>query len=206
LASAGLVATAILTIAACGSSTSSGGVAGATGTPAASSPPVSAPVSAPASAPASAGLNQATLQFQQENNSGITGGAILTDLGNSQTAVTIGVVAAGITDPMPASLAPGDCATMSAGGASASPGASGSASAAPSVAAPSAAASGSAAPSGSPVPLNPGDTAKLGDLTAGASNTVVNIGLDGLLSQPYAVVIYKTATDATVVACADVKK
>jgi len=206
LASAGLVATAILTIAACGSSTSSGGVAGATGTPAASSPPVSAPVSAPASAPASAGLNQATLQFQQENNSGITGGAILTDLGNSQTAVTIGVVAAGITDPMPASLAPGDCATMSAGGASASPGASGSASAAPSVAAPSAAASGSAAPSGSPVPLNPGDTAKLGDLSAGASNTVVNIGLDGLLSQPYAVVIYKTATDATVVACADVKK
>ena len=210
LASAGLVATAILTIAACGSSTSSGGVAGATGTPAASSPPVSAPVSAPASAPASAGLNQATLQFQQENNSGITGGAILTDLGNSQTAVTIGVVAAGITDPMPASLVPGDCATMSAGGASASPGASGSASAAPSVAAPSAAASaaasGSAAPSGSPVPLNPGDTAKLGDLSAGASNTVVNIGLDGLLSQPYAVVIYKTATDATVVACADVKK
>ena len=209
LASAGLVATAILTIAACGSSTSSGGVAGATGTPAASSPPVSAPVSAPASAPASSGLNQATLQFQQENNSGITGGAILTDLGNSQTAVTIGVVAAGITDPMPASLVPGDCATMSAGGASASPGASGSASAAPSVAAsaaPSAAASGSAAPSGSPVPLNPGDTAKLGDLSAGASNTVVNIGLDGLLSQPYAVVIYKTATDATVVACADVKK
>jgi len=206
LASAGLVAVAILTIAACGSSTSSGGVAGATGTPAASSPPVSAPASAPAASPSASGLNQAILQFQQENNSGITGGAILTDLGNSQTAVTIGVVAAGITDPMPASLAPGDCATMSAGGASASPGASGSASAAPSVAAPSAAASGSAAPSGSPVPLNPGDTAKLGDLAAGASNTVVNIGLDGLLSQPYAVVIYKTATDATVVACADVKK
>jgi len=56
------------------------------------------------------------------------------------------------------------------------------------------------------VPLNPGDTAKLGDLSAGASNTVVNIGLDGLLSQPYAVVIYKTAADQTVVACADLKK
>ncbi len=206
LASAGLVATAILTIAACGSSTSSGGVAGATGTPAAVSPPVSAPVSAPAASPSASGLNQAILQFQQENNSGITGGAILTDLGNSQTAVTIGVVAAGVTDPMPASLTPGDCATMTAGGASASPAASGAASAAPSVAAPSAAASGSAAPSGSPVPLNPGDTAKLGDLTAGSSNTVVNIGLDGLLSQPYAVVIHKTATDATIVACADVKK
>jgi hypothetical protein len=142
LASAGLVATAILTIAACGSSTSSGGVAGATGTPAAVSAPVSAPASGPAASPSASGLNQAILQFQQENNSGITGGAILTDLGNSQTAVTIGVVAAGITDPMPASLAPGDCATMSAGGgASASPGASGAASAALSVAAPSAAAS-----------------------------------------------------------------
>jgi hypothetical protein len=56
------------------------------------------------------------------------------------------------------------------------------------------------------VPLNPGDTAKLGDLTAGASNTVVNIGLDGLLSQPYTIVIYKSAADMTVVACADVKK
>jgi hypothetical protein len=69
-------------------------------------------------------LNQAILQFQQANNSGITGGAIVTDLGNNQSAVTIGVVAAGVTDPMPANLAPGDCATMTAGGASASPGAS----------------------------------------------------------------------------------
>jgi len=211
LASAGLVAAAVLAITACGSSTSSGGVAGATGTPATSSAPVSAPASAPASAsPSGSGLNQAILQFQQANNSGITGGAIVTDLGNNQTAVTIGVVAAGVTEPMPANLAPGDCATMtSGGGASASPAASGSASAAPSVAAsaaPSAAASGSAAPSGSPIPLNPGDTAKLGDLSAGASNTVVNIGLDGLLSQPYTIVIYKSATDQTVVACADVKK
>ena len=208
LASAGLVATAILTIAACGSSTSSGGVAGATGTPAASSPPVSAPVSAPAASPSASGLNQAILQFQPANGSNITGGAILTDLGNSQTAVTIGVVAAGVTDPMPASLVPGDCTTMMAGGASASPGASGSA--APSVAvasaAPSAAASGSAAPSASAVPLNPGDTIKLGDLAAGSSNTVVNIGLDGLLSQPYVIAIHKTAADQTLVACADVKK
>lgn len=207
LASAGLVAAAVLAITACGSSTSSGGVAGATGTPATSgSPSAAASASAEASAsPSGSGLNQAILQFQQANDSGITGGAILTDLGNSQTAVTIGVVAAGVTDPMPANLAPGGCATMTTGGASASPGASGSASAAPS-AAPSAAASDSAAPSGSPVPLNPGDTAKLGDLSAGSSNTVVNIGLDGLLSQPYAVVIYKSAKDNTVVACADVKK
>ena len=56
------------------------------------------------------------------------------------------------------------------------------------------------------MPLSPGSLIKLGDLAAGSSNTVVNIGLDGLLSQPYAVVIYKTAADKTVVACADVKK
>ena len=171
------------------------------------SPPVSAPVSAPAASPSASGLNQAILQFQQENNSDITGGAILTDLGNSQTAVTIGVVAAGVTDPMPASLTPGDCATMTRGRRLGVPRRRPARRRRPpSVAAPSAAASGSAAPSGSPVPLNPGDTAKLGDLTAGSSNTVVNIGLDGLLSQPYAVVIHKTATDATIVACADVKK
>ena len=122
LASAGLVAAAVLAITACGSSTSSGGVAGATGTPATSAAPASAPASAAASAaPSGSGLNQAILQFQQANNSGITGGAIVTDLGNNQSAVTIGVVAAGVTDPMPANLAPGDCATMTAGGASAAP-------------------------------------------------------------------------------------
>jgi hypothetical protein len=211
LASAGLVAAGILAITACGSSTSSGGVAGATGTPGTSVAPTSgASASAEASASAGAsGLKQARLNFQAANGSNITGGAILTDVGNNETAVTIGVVGAGISDGMPASIQPGDCATMTSGGAG-SPAPSGSAaastapSAAPSVAAPSAAASGSPEPSASAVPINPGDVIKLADLAAGSSNTVVNIGLDGIRSVPYAIVIYKSATDTTVVACADV--
>jgi hypothetical protein len=107
---------------------------------------------------------------------------------------------------MPANLAPGSCATMASGSPAPSAGASAAASAAPSVAAsaaPSGSAAASAEPSGSPIPLNPGDTAKLGDLTAGASNTVINIALNDLASQPYAIVIYKSAADMTVVACGD---
>lgn len=203
LALAGLVATALV-MAACGSSTSSpsGGVAGATSSPPAS---VSAPVSAPESGPAASpsGLNQKFITFQAVNGSNITGGGILTDLGNNQTAVTVGVVAAGVTDPMPAALLPGDC-TSAMSAPAPSPAASAAASPAASPAG-SPAASASAEASASPIPLNPGDTIKLGDLSAGSSNTVINIGLDGLTSQPYALVIYKSAKDMSVVACADVK-
>jgi trimeric autotransporter adhesin len=205
LASAGLVAAAVLAITACGSSTSSGGVAGATGTPGTSAVASAAASASAETSAAPSGLKQALLDFKSENGSTITGGAILTDLGNNQTAVTIGVVAAGVTDPMPASILPGDCTTLSTGGAAGSPAPSGSAAAsAAASAAPSAAASGSAEPSASAVPLNPGDVVKLGDLAAGSSNTVVSIGLDGLRSVPYAIVINKSATDTTVVACADV--
>ena len=90
-------------------------------------------------------MNQAFLEFEPQGDSSITGGAILTDLGDNQTAVTIGVVAAGVTEPMPANIVPGTCTDV---GAAASP--------APSVAA-SAAPSGSAAAS-----LEPGSTIKLG--------------------------------------------
>ena len=200
LASAGLVAAAVLAIAACGSSSSSGGVAGATGTPEASvalpseaaTPSAEASASAAASAPA---LNQAFLQFEPQNDSNITGGAILTDLGDNQTAVTIGVVAAGVTDPMPANVVPSDCA----GAATASPPPA--ASAAPSAAASPA---GSAEPSGAATPLDPTTVLRLGDLSAGSSNTVLALVLDDLLSTPHAVVIYRSAADPTVVACADV--
>jgi hypothetical protein len=201
LASAGLVATAILGVAACGSSSSSGGVAGATGTPATSfaAPSGSAPASAPSSvgpsssagATGSGSMNQAFLQFEPQNGSNISGGAILTDLGNGSTAVTIGVVAAGITDPMPASIVTGDCA---APGSPAPPAPSASGSAAP-------AASASAAMS-----LEPGQPVRLGDLTAGASNTVVPTTLDSLLATPYAIAIYKVAGDDTTMACADIKR
>jgi hypothetical protein len=191
LASAGFVAAAVLAIAACGTSTSSGGVAGATGTPATSvapasvaPPSVEASASAEASAPA---LNQALLQFQEQNDSGITGGAILTDLGDNQTAVTIGVVAAGVTEPMPANILPNDCASA----ATASP-------------PPAASPAGSAEPSGSAAQLDPTTILQLGDLAAGSSNTVLGLVLDDLLSTPHAVVIYRSAADPTIVACADV--
>jgi hypothetical protein len=215
LAVAGLVATALVAVAACGSSTSSGGVAGATGTPATSAAPsmaASASAAASAAPSGSGALNQKFVTFKAANGSNITGGGILTDLGNNQTAVTIGVVAAGVTDPMPASLTPGDCATAASGspapsaGASAGASASAAASAAPSLAASpagSAGASGSPEASASAIPLTPGSVIKLGDLSAGSSNTVINIGLTDLTSQPYALVIYKSAADMSIVSCGD---
>jgi hypothetical protein len=207
-----LVGVAAVSVVAC----SNGGVGAATGTPSPSSsgPSASAPASAEpsAGASASAALNQATLTFQEVAASEITGGAILTDLGGDQTAVTIGVVAAGIKDPMPAFIAPGTCETATASG---SPGASDSAepsmaaSAEPSAAASPAASAGSASPEASGnggVPLNPTSNTNLSDLTAGASNTVVNASLDTLLATPYSIVIHKSAKAPTVVACADIAR
>ena len=199
LASAGLVAAAVLAIAACGSSSSSGGVAGATGSPATSAaPPASA--SAPASpetsaAPSGAALNQAFLQFEPQNDSNITGGAILTDLGENQTAVTIGVVAAGVTEPMPANIVPSDCASAEPGEA-ASPAPSAAASA-PAESAPAESAAAS---------LDPTTILKLGDLAAGSSNTVLALTLDSLTESPHAVVIYRSPADGTIVACADITR
>jgi hypothetical protein len=191
----------------------SGGTAGATGTPLtsaappASAAPASAEPSGSASAAPSSALNQATLAFQEVGGSKITGGAILTDLGGEQTAVTIGVVAAGVTDPMPANIVPGTCADMGGGaGASASPGASAESSPAASAAAePSAGASPAASDSGA-VPLNPTANTQLSDLTAGSSNTVVGASLDTLLATPYAIEILKSAKDSAVVACADIAR
>jgi hypothetical protein len=186
---AALALFAILALAAC----NTGGVGTATGTPGSSpaassagsaSPPASAEPSAAAS-PSGSGLNQAFLQFEEQGGSGITGGAILTDLGDGTTAVTIGVVAAGITEPMPANIVAGTCDSP---GAAASPAASAGAS-------PSTAAS-----------LEPGSTVKLGDLTAGASNTVVEMSLDELTATPNAIVIYTSAADDTIVACANVER
>ena len=194
LASAGLVAAAVLAIAACGSSSSSGGVAGATGTPATSAaPPASASAAASMEAsasPSSSGsaLNQAFLQFEAQNDSNITGGAILTDLGDNQTAVTIGVVAAGVTDPMPANVVPSDCA-----------------SAEPGTPAPSAAASEAPAASAA-ASLDPTTILKLGDLAAGSSNTVLALTLDALTESPHAIVIYRSPADGTIVACADITR
>ena len=193
-----LLPVAIAMVAAC----TSGGVAGATGTPGASASPTSSASGPPStsaepspSASASAASNQLKLDFVPVGTGTMTGGAILTDLGNGQTAVTIGVVAAGVTDPLPAALVPTAC-----GAPPPSPAASAAASMAAS------AAPASAAPSGSAIPLTPGSTIKLGDLSAGASNTVINISLNDLLSMPYSIQIYKSAKDSTVLTCADVTR
>jgi hypothetical protein len=104
----------VLSLAAC----SSGGVAGATGTP---GPSPSAgqsiepsPSAAPSQSPAASAvtLHQASVIFKEVGNSKITGGASLTDLG-SETAVSIGVVAAGIAEPMSADIHTGTCANAS---------------------------------------------------------------------------------------------
>jgi hypothetical protein len=181
-----ILAGTVFTLAACGASTSSGDVAGATGSPAAS--PATSASAAPSmseapSASASATLNQALVQFEAAGGSSITGGGILTDLGDGTTAVTIGVVAAGITDPMPASIVPGTCAS------------------------PGAAASGSPAASASAgASLAPGAVITLGDLAAGASNTVIQMSLDDLLATPHAIAIYQAAGSSTIVSCADITR
>jgi hypothetical protein len=82
---------------------------------------------------------------------------------------------------MPAEIVAGACAALGAG---MSP-------------APSAAASGSPAA---------GAGFKLNDLTAGASNTVIESGLDDLLASPMAIVIHRSAADTTAVACADIAR
>jgi hypothetical protein len=209
-----VLAGVLFAVAACGNTT---GSAAATASPPASAPPAASPSggASPSAGGSGAALNQALLQFQTVGGSSITGGAILTDLGDGTTAVTIGVVAAGVTEPMPAELAPGTCADMTAGGgASASPGASGASPAASSAASPAAsaaaspAASGAASPSGEPGPVTAGPNGeyKLNDLNAGASNTVIGTGLDALLGTPSAIVIHMSAADMSAVACADVKR
>ena len=204
LASAGLVAAAILAIAACGSSTGSGAVAGATGTPGISPalPSASAAASAEASASGapsgSGGFDQAFLTFQATGGSTFSGGAILTDLGDGTTVVTIGLVAPGVTEPMPASLVTGTCSSPGSPAPAPSAAASSAASEAPSAA---------ASPAASVLAtLTPNTPVRLGDLTAGTSNTIVQSTLDNLLAGPYAIAVYKSAADSTMVACADVKR
>jgi hypothetical protein len=190
----------MLALAACaGGATQS--PAGQSTAPGGSAPTTSSAPSAEASVtPSAPAATQATLSFKEANASKIFGGGIITDLGDGSSAVTIGVVAIGFTDPMPAQIVASDCATAvaapvpSAGGsaAPASPAAS------PAASTPPASAGASVAPTPATLPV------KLTDVAGGSSNTVVQIGVADLLAAPSAVVIHKSAADATVVACSDV--
>ena len=206
-------ALATLAFVGCGNTaTSSGAVAGASGTPAASIDTGGASPSVEVSPSASA-ATQALLAFQEANESGIFGGGSITDLGEGASAVTLGVVAVGFTDALPAEIVAGDCATIIAApapsvapaasaGASAGTDASPAASAATGSPDASAGAAGSPEPSVAPTPATL--PVQLTDVTAGSSNTSIQMPLSELLASPSAVVIHRSAADPTVVACADI--
>ena len=204
LGAAGL--TLILILAACGGSSSSGGVAGATGTPEASTATGASP-STEVAPSASAGLNKGFLVFQEQNASKVFGGGTLIDLGDGSVAISLGVVAIGYDEPLPARLVSGACSDAASApspsyavpSAAPSAGASAAASVAPSIepsAEASAGASGAPTPATLPVDLTP--------VNGGSSSTVVQIALSDLLASPSSVLLYKSAAEPTLVACADV--
>lgn len=173
---AALTVFAAIALAACGS----GGVGGATGSPAtsaaaspsavasssASAEPSASDEASPSASASGTALNQVFLQFEAQNDSGITGGAILTELENGDTAVTIGVIAIGFADPMPAHIHEGTCTDLD------------------------------------PTPKYP-----LNDVATGSSNTVIEVGVDELTDAPHAINIHKSAAEAAVyVACAEITR
>lgn len=183
------------------------------------------------SSPSASTAGRLAISFQTTNNSNVFGGAILSDLSDGTTAVTLGVVAVGFEEPLAAVIQQGTCADLAAG-ASGSPGASASAGAsagastgtgttasAPAAsgeamasgatasggagasAGPSAAASASSGGIASPIP---GPPFTLSPVTGGSSNSVIATTTSQLLAEPFAIVLTKSAADSTVVACADV--
>ncbi|HEX3427986.1 MAG TPA: hypothetical protein VHS36_04200 [Candidatus Limnocylindrales bacterium] len=199
---AALAATAAFLFAACGSSATPAPTTAAT--TAGSSPESS--VASPEASPSASAAARLVVPIVAVNNSKVTGGAVLSDLGDGSTAVTVGVIAIGFKDPLPAEIVSGSCADMASAAPSSGPsaGASAAASMAPS-AAPSAA--GSASASGSPEPsasVNPNGPFPLKDITGGSSNTIVPVPLSTLTAQPFSIVIHKSASDPTIQACADI--
>jgi hypothetical protein len=213
----GAVAAAAILVAACGNS-------GPNASASAAIPSYGTASTAPSVQPA----GQLNLTFQAAHDSKIYGGAQINDLGDGSSLVSIGLVAIGFDLPMPAALAAGTCAAAIAApvpspslpsaapsvGASAAPGASASAgpsasidasaspAASPSLAA-SPSASAAASPSASAPP--PGTLpADLNPISGGGSTSQIGFTLAKILASPSAIVIRKSGSDLTVVACADV--
>ena len=201
-------AAALVVIAACGT-----GASNSPTTSAAASLPSTAAESASteASASASSGVSQGFITFQEMNASKVFGGGTVTDLGDGSSAVTLGVVAVGYTDPLPARIVAGACTDAASAPppsfpppASEAPSAAASAaaSAAPSVAASESAGASLPAESVAPTPATlPID---LTPVSGGGSNTVVQIALSDLLASPSSVLVYKSTTEPNLVACSDI--
>jgi len=182
-------------VAACSSGATSTGTpvtATATGTPA-TTPAASA---VPTASTAPTGPTQ--VAFPRQNASPVFGGGLLNDLGNGSTAIALGIVAVGYTDPLPAELVSGACSAVTVGpGASMAPDASAAPSAAVASAEPSPPAS-SAAPTPATLPV------WLTPVSGGASRSVVQISLADLLGSPTSIVVHHSAADPSPVACADI--
>jgi hypothetical protein len=232
LPAAALTAATALVFAACSTGAGSSSAVGSTGPLSSTAASTGASSEASGSTEASAAASGGPLAviFQPVNGSQVLGGAVLTDQADGTATVEIGIGSTGATDGMPAVLQQGSCAD--AAGASGSPSSSGlpAASGAPSAseapmasaaasAAPasagasagaSAAAGGSAAPSGSGEAASPsaspvsGPPFQLTPLAGGASTTVIATTTSALLAEPFSIVIHGSATDASVVACADI--
>jgi hypothetical protein len=188
----------VFALAACSSGATSSGTpvtATATGTPATT--PAASPAP-PASTAPTGPTGPTQIAFPRQNASPVFGGGLLNDLGNGSTAIALGIVAVGYTDPLTAEIVSGACSAISVGpGASMSPDVSAAPSAAAASSEPSAPAA-SAAPTPATLPI------WLTPVSGGASRSIVQMSLADLLGSPTSIVVHHSAADPSPVACADI--
>jgi hypothetical protein len=178
----GATATALV-FAACNSNAAGSGAVSSGGATTSTAP------SAAASPSASAAAGRLATSFQPANGSSVFGGAVLSDLSDGTTAVTIGIVAIGFQDPMPAVLEQGACADLTSGaGASGSPAASADASGGAGASAGASGGAGSvasASPAASTAPAGSGGASASGGAGAsGAPSASASSGIPGPVSGP----------------------
>ncbi len=165
---------------------------------------------APSGAPSGA-LNQLFPVFEAQGGSNLTGGGIVTDV-EGGASVVLGVVAVGAAEALPVAIVEGDCATQSDQGPmppegyipppppSVDPAASAEAS-------PSPEASAAMSPSAEPSPSAMSEELPmwLTPIAVGSSNSVIPLSISDLTGAPHSIVIETSATDATLIACADLQ-